>query len=63
MSERGQRHEEKVSTEDNACVYFLKRIFQAQSKSLSKFLSKFQRVEVKGLEPSTYGLQSRRSSS
>jgi hypothetical protein len=29
LSERGQRHEEKTfPTEDEACTYFLKRIFQ-----------------------------------
>jgi hypothetical protein len=29
ISERGQRHEERSFTaEDDACVYFLKRIFQ-----------------------------------
>jgi hypothetical protein len=29
LSERGQRHEEQTfSSEDEACVYFLKRIFQ-----------------------------------
>ncbi len=29
LSERGQRHEEQTfSNEDEACVYFLKRIFQ-----------------------------------
>lgn len=31
LSERGQRHEEQTfSSEDDACVYFLKRIFQLQ---------------------------------
>jgi len=31
LSERGQRHEEhSFSSEDDACVYFLKRIFQLQ---------------------------------
>ena len=29
LSERGQRHEERTfANEDDACVYFLKRIFQ-----------------------------------
>jgi len=31
LSERAQRHEERTfSSEDDACVYFLKRIFQLQ---------------------------------
>ncbi len=31
ISERGKRHEERTfANEDEACVYFLKRIFQLQ---------------------------------
>jgi hypothetical protein len=31
LSERGKRHEERTfANEDDACVYFLKRIFQLQ---------------------------------
>jgi hypothetical protein len=32
ISERGQRHEERTfATEDEACVYFLKRVFQLRA--------------------------------
>jgi hypothetical protein len=34
MSERGQRHEERTfDDEDEACVYFLKRLFQLSRRT------------------------------